>query len=43
MDDISIAMAIAARKNFILGEELFLAADENGWMSNIKSIFSKKG
>jgi len=42
-DDISLAMAMASRKNFILGEELFLAADEEGWISNFNQIFSKKG
>jgi hypothetical protein len=42
-DDISLAMAMATRQNFILGEELFLAADEEGWISNIKETFSKKG
>ena len=36
-------MAMASRQNFILGEELFLAADEEGWISNIKETFSKKG
>jgi len=43
IDDVSLSMAIASRKNFISGEEIFLAADEDGWVSSICAIFSNKG
>ena len=43
LDDVSLAMAIASRRNFISGEEIFLAADEEGWISSIIANFSRKG
>ena len=43
LNDGSLAMAIAAKKLFIAGEELFLAADEDGWIESCKAYFSSKG
>jgi hypothetical protein len=36
-------MAMAAKKLFIAGEELFLAADEEGWHDSCNAYFSPRG
>ena len=38
-----LAMAMAAKKLFIAGEELFLAADEEGWHDSCTAYFSPRG
>lgn len=38
-----LAMALAAKKLFIAGEELFLAADEEGWIDSCNAYFSPRG
>ena len=35
-----LALALAAKKLFIAGEEIFLAADAQGWMDSCESYFS---
>ena len=38
-----LALALAAKKLFIAGEEIFLAADARGWMDSCESYFSPRG
>ena len=38
-----LALALAAKELFIAGEEIFLAADEQGWMDSCESYFSPRG
>ena len=38
-----LAIAIACKKLFIAGEELFLAADVDGWVDSCKSFFGSRG
>jgi len=38
-----LALALAAKKLFIAGEEIFLAADPKGWKESCESYFSPKG
>ena len=38
-----LALALAAKKLFIAGEEIFLAADAQGWMDSCESYFSPRG
>ena len=42
-DDGSISIALAAKKLFIAGEDLFLAADHVGWVDCCKALFGEKG
>lgn len=38
-----LAFALAAKRLFIAGEEIFLAADANGWLDSCKSFFGPMG
>tara|TARA_Y100001958_G_C21247091_1_gene578046 strand:- start:624 stop:1637 length:1014 start_codon:yes stop_codon:yes gene_type:complete len=38
-----LAFALAAKRLFIAGEEIFLAADANGWIDSCKSFFGPMG
>ena len=38
-----LAVALAAKRLFIAGEEIFLAADANGWVDSCKSFFGPMG
>ena len=38
-----LSLAIACKKLFIAGEELFLAADIDGWLDSCNAIFGFKG
>lgn len=38
-----LALALAAKKLFIAGEEIFLAADAQGWMDSCESYFAPRG
>ena len=38
-----LSMAIASKNLFIAGEEIFLAADANGWMQSCDAFFSPMG
>lgn len=38
-----LSMAIASKKLFIAGEELFLAADLEGWIDSCRTYFGSKG
>lgn len=38
-----LSIAIACKRLFIAGEELFLAADIDGWIDSCKSFFGSKG
>ena len=38
-----LAFALAAKRLFIAGEEIFLAADANGWVDSCKSFFGSMG
>jgi len=38
-----LALALATKKLFIAGEEIFLAADAQGWMDSCESYFSPRG
>lgn len=38
-----LAIALAAKKLFIAGEEIFLAADTDGWLDSCESYFSPRG
>ena len=43
VDEGFLAMAQASKRLFIAGEELFLAADSEGWMDSCAHIFGTKG
>lgn len=43
IDDGFLALAIASKDLFIAGEEIFLAADTDGWMESCNAFFSPMG
>jgi len=43
IDDGFLSVAIACKKLYIAGEEIFLASDEKGWMESCNSYFAPRG